>query len=94
MDLLLWQNICMLGERDTPDLIKRTCSLRQLNLVIDGYSMFHFYADSDEAMEHIHDKFMLLKQNQLISERDRSLPLQIINPDNNGNTALFLALAN
>ena len=63
MDLLLWQNICVLGERDTPELITRTCPLRQLNLVIDGYSMFHFYADNDEAMEHIHDKFVLLKQN-------------------------------
>ena len=40
-----------MGEK--PDLIMQTCTLRQLNLVIDGYSMFHYFAANDDVMEKI-----------------------------------------
>ena len=62
--------------------------------MIDGYSLFHYFADNAPIIEQILDKFLLFKQNNQIHERDKDLPLQIINPDNNGYTALYLAIAN
>ena len=49
MDLLLWQNINVLGERG--DLIQQTCTIQQFNLVIDGISLFHYFADNSEIIE-------------------------------------------
>jgi len=51
MDLLLWQNINTLGEK--PELIQQTCALNQCNLVIDGISLFHYFADNSELIEQI-----------------------------------------
>ena len=56
--------------------------------------MFHYFAANDDVMEQIKEKFEICKQNNQVSEQDSALPLQIINPDDDGNTAIFLALTN
>jgi hypothetical protein len=91
MDLLLWSNINALGEK--ADLIQKTCTLNQFNLVIDGISLFHYFADNSEIIEQIHASYTNEKQNNNLIGTDKTLPLQILNPDNNGKTSLFLAIA-
>jgi hypothetical protein len=59
IDLLLWQNVNVLGEK--PELIQRTCSLNQMNLVIDGISLFHYFADNSSLIEQICEMFTLEK---------------------------------
>ena len=92
MDIQLWDNIVMLGEK--ADLIDQTCTIRQLNLVVDGYSLFHYFSANADIIECFHDKYVTAKQNGTIEDEDIGFPLQIINPDNNGTTAMFLAIAN
>ena len=43
-------------------------------------------------IEIIKKKFVQEKYNGSMSETDKTLPLQILNPDNNGRTAVFLAI--
>ena len=90
MDIVIWQNINSLQER--PELVARSCSLRNLNLVFDGVSLFHYFADSPDMIEAIHTKFQLKKDNEGLYGMDKTLPLQILNPDNNGDTALKISI--
>lgn len=90
MDLILWNSIILLGER--PDLIQQSCSLNQCNLSFDGISLFHYFADNSEIIEFIHQKFYAEQQGGTLSVTDKTLPLQILNPDNQGKTAMFLAV--
>lgn len=90
MDLILWRDINDLGEK--AELIKQTCSLIQFNIVIDGTSLFHYFADNSDLIEQIHQRYQYEKLNGSLSTIDSTLPLQILNPDNDGRTALYLAV--
>ena len=56
MNLILWRDINLLGE--DADLIKGSCSLDDCNIVIDGISLFHYFADNSELIESIHQMFI------------------------------------
>ena len=43
--------------------------------MIDGYSMFHYFAADDDVMEKIQEKFEICKQNNLVADEDQELPL-------------------
>ena len=73
MDLLLWADINELG--DKPELILQCCSLKQFNLVIDGNSLFHYFADNSELIEQIHTRYTIEKQNESLDKVDKTLPL-------------------
>lgn len=90
MDIVIWQNIHALQEN--PELVARSCSLKNLNLVFDGVSLFHYFADAPEMIEAIHTKFELKRDNEGLQGMDKTLALQILNPDNNGDTALKIAI--
>jgi hypothetical protein len=51
MELILWRDINTLGEE--ADLIKNSCSLDNCNIVIDGVSLFHYFADNAELIDSI-----------------------------------------
>lgn len=91
MDLLLWQNINILGEKS--ELIAETCTLKQFNLVIDGISLFHYFADNAALIAQVKQRYDIEMQNGTMSGTDQTLPLQILNPDNEGKTALYLAVS-
>lgn len=59
MDIQLWENIVMLGEK--ADLIDQTCTIRQLNLVVDGYSIFHYFSGNPDIIECLHNKYTIAK---------------------------------
>lgn len=61
MDILLWQNINVLGE--SKDVIRQTCTLQQMNLVFDGISLFHYFADNAEVIEEFRNRFINDKAN-------------------------------
>ena len=92
MDILLWQNLNMMGE--TLDLIKRTTTLDSFNLCFSGISLFHYFASNSNVIDIISQKYILAKSNDAIEGTQMTLPLQTINPDNDGKTALFLSIAN
>ena len=52
MDLILWCGIHILGE--DANLIQNSCSLDSINLVIEGSSLLHYFADNSELIEKIH----------------------------------------
>ena len=87
----MWENMNFLGEK--AELIQKACSIEQFNIVVDGISLFHYFADNSDIIEQIHDRYNDNKQNGTLDGTDATLPLQILNPDNDGKTALFLAVA-
>jgi hypothetical protein len=55
MDLILWTGINTLGE--DPNLIENSCSLDSVNIVIEGNSLLHYFADNAELIEKIHNMY-------------------------------------
>ena len=49
MDLILWNDINLLGEK--PEFMKAAVTLNQCNLTFDGISLFHYFADNSEFIE-------------------------------------------
>jgi hypothetical protein len=45
-----------------------------------------------DVIEMIHRKFKAAKEDHLLTQQDQNMPLVILNPDENGDTALELAL--
>lgn len=56
MDLILWRDINALGEE--ADLIEKSCTVEDCNIVIDGISLFHYFADNSDLIEAIHTLFL------------------------------------
>ena len=54
MDILLWKNICELGE--DLEMIKNSVSLDNFNLVFDSISLFHYFAARTDILEIIKNK--------------------------------------
>lgn len=48
IDILLWKNLCELGE--DPELISDSSTLDNLNLCFDGVSLFHYFAPYSEII--------------------------------------------
>jgi hypothetical protein len=63
-----------------------------LNIVVDGTSLFHYFADNSAFIEAIEQRYRQEKANGTLSVTDETLPLQILNPNNRGETALHLAV--
>jgi hypothetical protein len=91
MELILWRDINVLGE--DASLIESSCTLDNCNIVIDGISLFHYFADNADLIESIHTMYMNAKSNGKLTASNETMPLQCINPDNDGKTALFRAVA-
>lgn len=90
MNFVLWQGIHTLGE--DASLIENSCSLDDCNIVIEGCSLFHYFADNADLIEKIQEMYLLKKENGSLSAANALMPLQLLNPDNDGKTALYLAV--
>ena len=73
MDILIWSNIYALGE--DPELIDKTITLSQLNITVDGYSMFHYFAKNPDIIEKIHLKIQKHRELGFVNEMDAKLTL-------------------
>ena len=59
----------------------------------DGYSLFHYFAAKVDVIEMIHDRFRNAIENNILTEKDKNMPLVLLHPDINGSTALDRAIA-
>ena len=92
MDVLLWKDINAIGE--SAELINSSCTIDSLNLCFGGVSLFHYFAPDANIIEVIRNKMVSESQGKALSRTERTLPLQIVNPDNDQKTALYRAVAN
>ena len=79
-----------MGER--ADDINENTELVQFNKIFKDYSLFHYFAANVDVIEMIHNKFKTAKEDHMLTMQDKNMPLVILHPDDNGNTALELAL--
>lgn len=89
-DILIWRNITSSGNTTNQDY--DACTLSQFNIVVNGYSMFHYFAENSIVVEMFCKKYLQAKRNNELKDTESNLPLQIMNPDTEGNTAIFLAV--
>ena len=80
MDVLLWRDINAVGE--SAELISSCCTIDSLNLSFGGVSLFHYFAPDANIIEAIRNKMLQEAQGAGLSRTQRTLPLQIVNPDN------------
>ena len=92
MDLLFWQNIDHIGE--DPTTISKNITLDRLNVVYNGYSLFHYFNDNIEVISMMHDKFKTKREENSIKPSEEMVPLIMLHPDKDGKTALDLAIDN
>lgn len=90
MNVIYWRDINKLGEN--ADIIKSTFCLDWFNLNFNGTSLFHYFAPNSEVIKAIFDQYALEKANDKMSCSEVYLPLQILNPDNDGKTALLKSI--
>ena len=86
MNLLFWRNIIQKGENTTT--IAENTKLSQFNVVYNGYSLFHYFADNVNVIEMIHNRFRLAMQDNLLDEDEEDTPLIMLHPDINNRTSL------
>ena len=92
IDILLWKNISELGE--DLEMIKASVSIDSFNLVFDSISLFHYFAARTDILEIIKNKLESECHHRELTITEKSIPLQILNPDQNNKTALYVAIAN
>jgi hypothetical protein len=90
MDIQFWNNIVQFGE--DPEMIKHNITLDSMNLVYNGHSLFHYFADNVEVMEMIHEKFLNAKEEGYLKPSELHTPLTLLHPDPDGKIALDIAL--
>ena len=56
------------------------------------HSLFHHFAKDYDMIKLLHAKYILIRDDQDTTKLDLNVPLMLLNPDNNGNTALDIAI--
>ena len=70
---MLWLNIGELN--DEPDVVQKCISIHDINLVVDGISMFHYYAGNAEIIETFQKCFEIAKATDATGPTGMTLPL-------------------
>ena len=74
-------------------MISDNVSIQRFNVVYDDHTLFHYFADNVEVMEMIHEKFELAKIEGRLKTSELNTPLTLLHPNEDGQTALDVALA-
>lgn len=90
MDLVYWTNIVELGEKS--NIIIRNTDLRRFNQVFDNYTMFHYFVNEPSVIESICKQYKKAKEQGLLTKETEHIPLLIMKPDKDGETALDKAI--
>lgn len=53
---MIWRNITQSG--NVTKQYYEACSLRDMNIVVNGYSMFHYFAEDSNVIEIICKKYL------------------------------------
>ena len=62
------------------------------NLVFGHCSLFHYFAGDTETIELLHDKWKRAYNDNILKPGEEFIPLLILKPDQNGETALDKAI--
>jgi hypothetical protein len=54
-----------------------------------GQSLWHHYAGNAEMIQFIHDKFLMMKGEGLLTSFESRIPLMLLQPDKSGYSALY-----
>jgi hypothetical protein len=73
MDITFWQNINALGEKT--QLIEKIVTLKQFNLIIDGYSMFHYFCRNAEVIDIIKKLYLHSRMHGCLDPEEINLPM-------------------
>ena len=90
MDLTYWSNLDELEMRD--DIVIGNTELRKFNQVFNNTTMFHYFVEKPRIIEAICKMYMKAKSQGLLTKEIEHLPLLVQRPDNEGKTALDLAI--
>ena len=63
-----------------------------MNLCFNGVSLFHYFAAFSDIIQTMFDKFEVEGAARELSNSEKTVALQILNPDNQGKTALYRAI--
>ena len=73
-------------------MIDCSASIDNMNLCFNGVSLFHYFAPKSEIIQVMFDKFELEGAGRELTNSEKTIALQILNPDNEGKTALYRAI--
>jgi len=90
MDILFWLNVVQLGS--DAEIIKQNITLSSFNIVYNGHSLFHYFAENVEVMDLLNDKFMMAFNQGKLKDSERNAPLTLLHPNPDGKTALDIAM--
>lgn len=63
MNILLWRNISQMRD---PESYLTLCSIRHLNLVFDGVSFFHYYAEKSRYIDLFCQTYLKCKDDEAL----------------------------
>jgi hypothetical protein len=66
--------------------------MEQWSIMFRGQSMWHHYAGNAEMIQFIHDKFLLMKAEGLLTSFQDRIPLMLLQPDKLGYSALYYSI--
>ena len=64
----------------------------QWSIMFRGQSLWHHYAGNADMIQFIHDKFIHMKAEGLITSFTDRIPLMLLQPDKSGYTALYYSI--
>ena len=91
MDILFWKNITEDLDGD-PQLIERNVKIEQFNKVYDEVSLFHYFADNQEVLEFVNQRFRQKSDAGLLNQVESNMPMVMLTPDCDGKTSVDRAI--
>jgi len=91
IDILLWKNLQEQGE--LKQMVKESVSLESFNMAFNSCSLFHYFAHKPHVIQLIYDLYESEKSFRKLKPSEEYLPLQILNPDLEGKSALYRAVS-
>ena len=93
MDLTFWSNIVDIASRgEEAKYINDNTKLMQLNKTFNDISLFHHFAGCVEVIQVFHSKYKQAHDTGSLTDGERNVLLILLHKDQNGKTALDLAL--
>lgn len=74
-------------------MVKESVSLESFNMAFNSCSLFHYFAAKPHVIQLIYDLYESEKSFRELKPAEQYLPLQILNPDLEGKSALYRAVS-
>ena len=94
IDILFWMSIIN-NHKENPELIKNKYNFKLASLqkiYHNKQSLFHYFSHNLKVIDMIHKKFIQAKLNNQLQESEENIPLVMLLPNFNNQTALNIAI--